>query len=450
MPDQSKPPYRVPSMTEVAAIRGTNGYTAISTFSGAGGSCLGHEMAGFHLTWANEFVPAAQEVFRLNHPDTHLDTRDIRDVKAADILRAIGLSVGELDLFDGSPPCSSFSTAGKRDKGWGAVKKYSDTAQRTDDLFYEYARLVGDLQPRVFVAENVSGLVKGTAKGYFQLIMRELKSKGYRVKAKLLDAKWLGVPQSRERLIFMGVRNDLELDPVYPTPLSYFYSVRDALPWLDGDLREANLDEQRLPIANNPGQQSQRVDPSKPSPAIVVASNGNNARVYAPTAAELAEQRRPITHRPDWSSRVRVDNERPAPTITVADHGNSAMVYGPTAAELAEASSEGYAIADEWAKTPKGQSSDRFFNLARAHEDRPSPCVTASGGGTSTASVMHPNEPRKFTISELKRICAFPDDFQLTGSYSQQWERLGRAVPPLMMRAVAETVRDQILAKVSR
>lgn len=406
-------------MAEVAATRGTNGYTAISTFSGAGGSCLGHEMAGFHLAWANEFVPAAQDVFRLNHPDTHLDTRDIRDVKASDILRTIGLSVGELDLFDGSPPCSSFSTAGKRDKGWGAVKKYSDTAQRTDDLFYEYARLVGDLQPRVFVAENVSGLVKGTAKGYFQLIMRELKSKGYRVKAKLLDAKWLGVPQSRERLIFMGVRNDLELDPVYPTPLAYYYSVRDALPWIDA-LRGGN----KAPFDSKGKTHDFEVEQRRPIPVSRQAGA--------------------------WTSAKPIENDAPAHTITIASPGNDHLVYGPTPAELAEASSEGYAVADEWARTTKGQSNDRFFSLKRAHEDLPSQCITAKGGDVTAASVMHPTEPRKFTISELKRICAFPDDFQLTGSYSQQWERLGRAVPPLMMRAVAETVRDHILAKADR
>ncbi|MCZ7641411.1 MAG: DNA cytosine methyltransferase [Verrucomicrobia bacterium] len=78
----------------------------------------------------------------------------------------------------GSPPCASFSTAGKREKHWGKAKPYSDTVQRTDDLFFEYIRLIEGLKPRVFVAENVSGLVKGVAKGYFLEILARLKACG--------------------------------------------------------------------------------------------------------------------------------------------------------------------------------------------------------------------------------------------------------------------------------
>ena len=154
----NKPPYRVPSMAEIAALP-WNGYSAVSTFSGCGGSSLGYKMAGFRVLWASEFIPAAQDTYRANHPATILDTRDIRNVQASDILGAIGMEPGDLDLFDGSPPCASFSTAGKREAGWGKVKAYSDTKQRTDDLFFEYSRLVKGVQPKVFVAENVSGLV---------------------------------------------------------------------------------------------------------------------------------------------------------------------------------------------------------------------------------------------------------------------------------------------------
>ena len=146
-----KPSYRVPSMAEITAIP-WNGYSAISTFSGCGGSSLGYKMAGFRVLWANEFIPAAQEVYRLNHPDTILNTKDIRQIEPDEILEAINMQPGQLDLFDGSPPCASFSTAGKREAGWGKVKKYSDTKQRTDDLFFEYARLVRGVQPKVFVA----------------------------------------------------------------------------------------------------------------------------------------------------------------------------------------------------------------------------------------------------------------------------------------------------------
>lgn len=105
--DQTKPPYCVPLMSEIEQIP-LNGYSAVSTFSGCGGSCLGYRMAGFKVLWASEFIPAAQGVYKLNHPDSILDTRDIRKVKPEEILEAIGLKKGELDLMDGSPPCASF------------------------------------------------------------------------------------------------------------------------------------------------------------------------------------------------------------------------------------------------------------------------------------------------------------------------------------------------------
>jgi DNA (cytosine-5)-methyltransferase 1 len=164
---EAKPPYRVPSMGEIAALP-WNGLTVASTFSGCGGSSLGYRMAGFRVLYANEFVAAARDTYAANAaPYTVLDPRDIRTLQPADVLAALQLPAGELDVLDGSPPCASFSTAGKRQKDWGKVKTYSETAQRTDDLFFEFARILRGVQPRVFIAENVSGLVKGVAKGYF-------------------------------------------------------------------------------------------------------------------------------------------------------------------------------------------------------------------------------------------------------------------------------------------
>lgn len=383
-----KPPYAVPSM---AAIRDLpwNGFNAISTFSGCGGSSLGYRMAGFRVLWASEFIDAARDSYRANKADyTILDGRDIREVTAAEILTAIKMQPGELDLFDGSPPCASFSTAGKREAGWGKVKKYSDKSQRTDDLFFEYTRLLQGLQPKVFVAENVSGLVKGTAKGYFLEILRALKACGYRVSCRVLDAQWLGVPQSRQRTIFIGVRADLGLDPVHPKPLPYRYSVREALPWI---------------VAVKDGPDGYKDSANRASNTIVAGGDRPSEKAYTARATYVE----------------------------------------------AETDISRYAIGKEWDKIGKpGGQSDKFFQLTRPDLDGPCGCITASGGNTSTASVAHPTEKRKFTIAELRRICAFPDDFILTGTYAQQWERLGRAVPPVMMSHIAATIRDDILAKV--
>jgi DNA (cytosine-5)-methyltransferase 1 len=336
-------------MDEVRALP-WNGLTCASTFSGCGGSSTGYRMAGFRVLYANEFIAAARDSYKANAaPYTFVDGRDIRHVTVEDFLATVKLAPGELDLLDGSPPCASFSTVGKREGGWGQVKKYSDKAQRTDDLFFEYARLVRGVQPKTFVAENVSGLVKGTAKGYFKLILAELKSCGYRVQAQLLDASWLGVPQARQRLIFVGVRNDLGLEPAFPKPLSYRYTLRDALPGLDGFIQAGDPSHARKPGHHFP--RGVVVKPSDVSLTVTCAglSGGSTVSVFA----------RPVEREPGTPPR--------------------------------------------------------------------------------------PHEKRMMSIAELRRICSFPDDFVLTGDYAQQWERCGRAVPPVMMSHIAAAVRDGVL-----
>lgn len=411
----NKPEYCVPSMAEIEAIP-WNGYNVVSTFSGTGGSCLGYRMAGFKVRWASEFVPAAQECYKLNHPDSILDTRDIRQVQPQDILDATRLGMGDIDIFDGSPPCASFSTAGKREAGWGKVKAYSDTKQRTDDLFFEYARLLKGLQPKVFVAENVSGLVKGTAKGYFKLILQELKDCGYNVKAKVLDAQWLGVPQMRQRLIFVGVRNDLNVEPAHPSPLPYRYSVREALPWI-------------LAVEGANGFNKHAFSPSNQPGATVQQSR--------PVAVEAYRDNR------DAFGNGGVISDQPSPTGLSDSVGTHWIVESDSLID-------GYAIGDEWEKmgVSGASNSEKYLNLKRPKLDEPSYTISQMGGqNPGVASVTHPTEKRKFSIAELKRICAFPDDFQLTGSYAQQWERLGRAVPPVMMMHIAKTVQTEILDK---
>jgi len=401
-------------MAEIAAVP-DNGLRIVSTFSGCGGSCLGYRMAGYRVVWANEFIPAAAETYRANHPTTPLDTRDIRKVQPEEILEATGLEAGEIDAVEGSPPCASFSTAGKREKHWGKAKPYSDTVQRVDDLFFEYVRLVDGLRPKVFVAENVSGLVKGVAKGYFLEILAKLKACGYRVGCKVLDAQWLGVPQARQRTIFIGVREDLGLEPVFPKPLPYRYSLREALPWI---------------VRGKYGPAWKPAD--APSPTVSAGRSYNPATSHQ--GLELVEARITGGTGAAFDEKGRAyDLDQPCPTVL------------GTKPNQFEVDMSRFAIAREWDKLKPGQASDKYFNLVRPHLDQPCPTICASHGHPGIASVTHPTEKRKLTIAELKRICAFPDDFILTGSYSQQWERLGRAVPPVMSFHIARIVRDEIL-----
>lgn len=437
-----KPPYYVPTMDEIRAIP-WNGFNAISTFSGCGGSSLGYRMAGFRTLWASEFIPAAQDTYRANAaPHTVLDTRDIREVTGADILTATGLDAGDIDLFDGSPPCASFSTAGKRHAGWGEVKAYSDTKQRTDDLFFEYARLIEETQPRTFIAENVSGLVKGAAKGYFKLILARLKASGYRVQARVLDASWLGVPQARQRLIFIGVREDLGMSPAFPKPLPYQYTVRDALPWIiaQGDNGGYGAGSMRLA--------------DRPSPTILTGPTNGNGQF--PPGKVIAAPGTRLIHDTSGERGQGDVTDRPSPAITVGVGGMNSRHYqihtpGDTE-EVTHDPETGenihigrYAIGNEWAKLTLGVKSEKYLNLIRPDPEKPYPTVTQTGGRVTAASVTHWAEARKLTLGELRRISGFPDDFVLTGTYAQRWERIGRAVPPVMMSHIAAAVQDHIL-----
>jgi DNA (cytosine-5)-methyltransferase 1 len=183
---------------EHLAPREPDAPTVISLFAGCGGSSLGYSMAGFRELLAVEWDDHAVETFKLNFPGVPVWQGDIADLSVEECLRITGLEPGELDVLDGSPPCQGFSTAGKRKMDDGR-----------NQLFREYVRLLRGLRPKVLVMENVSGMVKGRMKLIFAETLRELKASGYRVSAKLMNAMYFGVPQSRERLIFIGVREDL-------------------------------------------------------------------------------------------------------------------------------------------------------------------------------------------------------------------------------------------------
>ena len=328
-------------------------FTVISLFAGCGGSSIGYKLSGGRVLCVNEFIPAAYETYGANFPETPIAKEDIRKLKGEDFLKIGELNIGELDILDGSPPCASFSTAGKTDKLWGQIKKYSDTKQRTDDLFFEFTRICNEIMPKVFVTENVKGLTKGIAKKFFIEEILPKMSEHYNVYCGVLSASNFGVPQKRERFICVGVRKDIKKTFAFPS----------------GDIDSVSVQDAIENIVQN------------------------------------EEQRAFLLERGGY-----------------------------------------YANSRKWDEIPsEGMHHKIRFNVSKNNWSRPSFTLCAEDAHLNAAGLMHPFERRRHTIVEAKRLMAFPEDFILTGDFSKQYERLARAVPPLLHKAISNTIYEQIL-----
>jgi DNA (cytosine-5)-methyltransferase 1 len=185
-----------------------HGLKVFGTFICGGGSTMGYKLAGFEHLGGVEIDPPIADVYKTNHNPKYLFIEDIRDF--ANRLE-FPEELYNLDILDGSPPCSSFSMAGNREKDWGKEKVFREgqSLQRLDDLFFDYIKLAKKLQPKVVIAENVKGMLQGNAKVYVKRIKYEFEQAGYKVQLFLLNAASMGVPQKRERVFFVCQRNDL-------------------------------------------------------------------------------------------------------------------------------------------------------------------------------------------------------------------------------------------------
>lgn len=322
----------------------------ISTFAGCGGSSLGYQMAGFKELLAVEWDDNAVETFRLNFPDIPVYHGDIVKLTGDECLKLAGIEKGELDVLDGSPPCQGFSTSGKR--------KFNDPR---NSLFQEYARLLLELQPKVFIMENVTGMIKGCMKQAYLQIIKTFRECGYKAKGEVMNAMYFNVPQSRERVIIIGVRNDLGIEPSHPKP-----QTRPITP--------------RIAFKNCPDDE--------------------------------------IKLLPEWLK----DATR------YMDAGNYNHIHVLKAFLRVRGKSAG------------------SINTKLLSWDRCS-CTLVKSEIMATG-IIHPDCQRYLTIAEMKRIASFPDGFIFCGRRKDKIARIGNSVPPLLMKAIAEHIRINILEKI--
>ena len=358
-------------------------FNVLSTFAGGGGSSTGYRLAGGKILAINEFVEEAQNTYRENYPNTTIIPGDIKKLTGTYLMEQAGVKVSELDILDGSPPCSAVSMAGSISHGggnthadaFGKTKQYSDIkgVSNVEDLFFEFLRVAKDIKPKVIIGENVEGLTMGEAKEYFHKIQNTFEKIGYLVVADVLNASYFGVPQSRKRCFFIGVREDvadkiglnfMTMYQLYPEKNNTQTTLGEAI----SDV--VNEDKEELNYL------FEKIGPDK---------------AVGKTLMKMPKD--------------------PDKVLTGMDYHD------------------------------KGH----HFNLKRSSLKKPCPTITAMGNLAGVAGTCHPLEDRKFTIKELKRIMSLPEDFKLTGQHKQQSERIGRMVPPLMMKALAESIYNKVL-----
>jgi DNA (cytosine-5)-methyltransferase 1 len=380
-------------------------FSVISCFAGGGGSSTGYRLAGGNILLINEFVEEAITSYKENYPDTPVLVDDIKKYSGQDFLSMANIKEGELDILDGSPPCSAFSVAGKREKGWvgyqedtrktyfddegnivqegelktkEGIKKYSDGKTQTgiEDLFFEYIRVAREVKPKVIIAENVKGITFGEARPKLFEFVNSFEALGYQVTYKVMNAADYGVAQARERTIFICIRDDvaeaiglnvLNVNGIFPSPTTKHISMESAIEDIVNDEDEVKElrdyyegSFQKKFLDKIPFRPEKHLKPSNP-------------------------QFR------DWN--------------------------------------------------PKASC----FNMIRPAPAKPCPTLTQQGQKKGLSGVFHYDSNRKLTIKELKRLMSLPEDYKLTGTFDQKAERIGRMVAPKMMAALADSIYEKVI-----
>jgi len=224
------------------------GVKVVTTFACGGGSSMGYKRAGCEIIAANDIDPEMAWHYKRNLNPKHYFLCPICDLLTSELPE----EMFGVDILDGSPPCSTFSMAGSREKAWGKDKHFREgqAKQVLSDLFFDYLDLVGRLKPKVAIAENVKGMIVGNAKGYTKLVMARFRELGYRPQLFLLNGADCGVPQRRERVFFCAVRNDINVPSLQIAPTYCWIPVGEAIRDLQ-DLTAAEKKSEALAEKSN-------------------------------------------------------------------------------------------------------------------------------------------------------------------------------------------------------
>lgn len=369
---------------------------SIDLFSGCGGLTKGFSMAGIKSIFASDIDENCEKTFNTNFPDVPFLCKDITQITKEEVDALIGNTVP--DIIIGGPPCQGFSLANKR------RNLVSDDPRNR--LFYGFVKFINWYSPRAFVMENVKGLLSMKDGEVLETILDAFKNAGdfggYDVAHKVLLASDYGVPQNRERVIIIGIRHDLGLQPRFPKPINREHKI--------------TVDEA---ISDLPQ---------------IEACQGTEVMNY------------PVEPQNEYQALMRANMQY------VTNH--VAMRHTPRLIERFRAIQPGQSLVDVWEthgsvkRGAPGEKSNVKFgqNNQRLFGNMPAPTIAAS----FQSNFIHPHLNRNFTAREGARLQSFPDDFIFEGMRTKmswekglsQYQQIGNAVPVLLAKAIGECVTD--------
>ena len=362
----------------------TKKFNCIELFAGAGGLGTGFEKSGFNIVAANDIWEPAGKTYKENHPKVKYLVEDIAKINGDELLKDTKYTKEDIDVIIGGPPCQGFSTLGKR---------FIDDPR--NKLFKEYVRIVNDIRPKFFVMENVSGILSMEKGKVLKSIIKSFKDIGYKLKYKLLNAAEYGVPQQRERVIFIGTRLDIEIRyPEKSHSLSGEKGYKKALTLWDAisDLPQSNSEE----IINY-------IDEPKNNYQKLMRKNSN-----------IITNHKPPTH-----------NEKAKKMMSYIPTGMSAWEVKDMPKELKPTSGYGN-------------------TYARLNPYEPGMTITRNFVCISSSRCIHPYLNRGLTAREAARVQSYPDSYIFKGSKTDIHIQIGNSVPPILAEKIANTVKEML------
>lgn len=398
------------------------GFTFIDLFAAPGGMSLGFEVAGFRSLAGVDIDAKAMLTYRRNFPHAVAIVGDITQLSSENLLRRVGVRVFEVDVIIGGPPCQGFSTVGRvkiaslvREGIWNLSNPHPRFIDDPRNVLYkEFVRIVKDIKPKVFVMENVPGMMSYRDGEIVRQIIEDFSHIGYRTEAKVLNAVWYGVPQMRKRIFFIGTRLK-DVDISWPMP------------------EHAEPDETTVTLDT-----------------FIWGSRLKKPVTVWETIGDLPD---PVPGKPGLADFPLDYDKPPFSDYQRWAREGSDKVHNHVARQHSERDIKVFSMMKEgmwWRDLPKeikelyGYRDDIFHDkMKRLRSDSPSWTIVAHLYKDGYMYI-HPKQPRTITVREAARLQSFPDRFIFMGSRTDQFKQVGNAVPPLLARAVALSVRQML------